>query len=118
MDKTVIEVDKNGEVTAINDEKVTTYKVVFNKPYVFEDKEYKEVDLAGMENMSAADMIAAQKVLDRSGTFSVLPEMSLQYACVIASRATKMPIEFFEHLPMKEAIKLKNRVTSFFYGQD
>ena len=92
--------------------------VVFKKPYKFEGKLYDRVDLSGMEDMTAADMIAANKVLDRSGSFSFLPEMSLEYACIIAAKATKLPIEFFKGLHPKEAVKVKNRVTSFFYGTD
>ena len=71
-----------------------------------------------MENMTATDMIAANKVLDRSGSFSFLPEMSLEYACIIAAKASKLPIEFFKGLHPREAIKIKNKVTSFFYGTE
>lgn len=91
--------------------------IKLSKPYLFEDKTYEEIDLSGLDNLSAEDMIAADKYLSRSGTFSVMPEMSLEYSCFIASRATNMPVEFFRRLPPKDAIKLKNRVTSFFYGE-
>ena len=64
------------------------------------------------------DMIAADKYLSRSGNFAIMPEMSIEYSCYIASRATNLPVEFFRRLPPKEAIKVKNRVTNFFYGED
>lgn len=92
--------------------------VVFKKPYKFEGEIYDKIDLNGMEDMTAADMIATNKVMDRSGSFSFLPEMSLEYACIIASKATKLPIEFFKGLHPREAVKVKNRVSSFFYGTD
>ena len=47
-----------------------------------------------------------------------VPEMTLEYACFIAARAAKQPIEFFRGLPPKDALKVKNRVTSFFYSED
>lgn len=47
-----------------------------------------------------------------------MPEMTLEYACFIAARAAKQPIEFFRGLPPKDALKVKNRVTSFFYSED
>ena len=91
--------------------------VVFNKPYTFEGEVYKEVDLSALDDMTATDMIAANKILEKSGSFSFLPEMSLEYACIISARATKMPLEFFQRLHPRDAIKVKNKVTSFFYGE-
>lgn len=91
--------------------------VHFSKKYFFEDKEYEEIDLSTLEDMTATDMIAANKVLEKSGSFSFLPEMSLEYACIISARATKMPLEFFQRLHPRDAIKVKNKVTSFFYGE-
>lgn len=80
--------DKDGEV--IENE----YTVVFNKPYTFEGETYDKIDLSGLDNLTAADMIAANKILDRTGSFTFLPEMSLEYACIIAAKATKLPVEF------------------------
>lgn len=94
------------------------YLIKFHKPFVFEDETYTEIDLSGLEDMSARDMIQAQRTMERSGSINVLPEMSLEYACIFASKATKMPVEFFQALPPKEAIKVKNKVTNFFYGED
>jgi hypothetical protein len=102
-----------GEVSG-ND---TSMIIKFSRKYTFEDREYEELDLSGLENMSATDMIAANKILEKSGSFSFLPEMSLEYACIISARATKIPVEFFKSLHPKDAIKVKNRVTSFFYGE-
>lgn len=104
--------DQNGEVVE------NEYVVVFNKPYSFEDKTYEKVDLSGLDNLTAADMIAANRVLDRTGSFTFLPEMSLEYACIIAAKASNKPIEFFKGLHPREAVKVKNRVTAFFYGTD
>lgn len=104
--------DKDGEV--IENE----YTVVFNKPYTFEGETYDKIDLSGLDNLTAADMIAANNILDRTGSFTFLPEMSLEYACIIAAKATKLPVEFFKGLHPKEAVKVKNRVTVFFYGAE
>ena len=108
----VVVLDQNGEVVE------NEYVVVFNKPYSFEDKTYEKVDLSGLDNLTAADMIAANRVLDRTGSFTFLPEMSLEYACIIAAKASNLPIEFFIGLHPREAVKVKNRVTAFFYGTD
>jgi len=92
--------------------------VEFSKPYMFEDVEYKGIDLSPMLDMSARDMVAAQKQLERGGTISALPEMTMEYAVIFAARATKMPMEFYYDLPPREAMKVKNKVTGFFYGSD
>lgn len=78
----------------------------FNRPYLFEGAEYTEVDLSGLEDITAADMIRVQRAMTGSGTVEVIPEMTIQYACLISAEVTKKPIEFFNGLPGKEAIKL------------
>lgn len=92
--------------------------VIFTKPYKFEGKTYKEIDLAGLESMSASDMCAAEKHLNRSGMFSPLPEMTAEYVCYIAAQTSDLPIEFFKALPPRDFIRVKNKVTNFFYGED
>ena len=99
-------------------EEENEYVIKFRKPFIWEDNTYTEIDMSGLEDLSAKDMIAAQRTMEKSGSINVLPEMSLEYACIFASRATKMPVEFFQALPPKEAIKVKNKVTNFFYGED
>ena len=94
------------------------FLVFFKKPFTFEGVSYESVDLSGLESLSAADMIAVNKTIERGGTVNVLPEMSLEYACLISSRASGKPVEFFKALPPKEALKIKNRVTNFLYGED
>lgn len=94
------------------------YLVVFKKPFVFEGVSYTEVDLSGLEDLSAQDMIAANKIMERSGSVNAMPELSLEYACILSARATGKPVEFFKALPPREAVKIKNRVTNFLYGED
>lgn len=94
------------------------YVIEFKKSFVWEDETYTKIDLSGVEDLSAKDMIQAQRVMEKSGSINVLPEMSLEYACIFAAKATKMPVEFFQALPPKEAIKVKNKITNFFYGEE
>lgn len=103
---------------ATEPEEENKYVIKFRKPFIWEDNTYTEIDMSGLEDLSAKDMIAAQRTMERSGSINVLPEMSLEYACIFASKATKMPVEFFQSLPPKEAINVKNKVTNFFYGED
>lgn len=93
------------------------YYVKFKKPFVFEGQTYDGIDLSGLEDLKAMDMIETQRQLNKSGNVSTFPEMSVEYACIFAAKATKLPQEFFQWLPPREAIKVKNRVVNFFYGQ-
>lgn len=92
--------------------------IKFKKPYSFEGKEYTEIDLSGMDDLTGADMIAVNKIMKRNGGggIDVMPEVSLEYACVLASKAAKLPVEFFTGLPPREAMKVKNRVMGFLFG--
>ena len=120
MDNEKIFEEKDSVVNtdAEMEEEDNKYYIRFRKPFTWEDKVYEGVDLSGMEDMSARDMIQAQRAMEKSGSINVLPEMSLEYACIFASKAAKLPVEFFQALPPKEAVKVKNRVTSFFFGDD
>ena len=92
--------------------------VRFHKPYFFEGNHYAGIDLKAIENLTAKDMCEAEKYLSKKGIISPLPEMTMEYIGFIANRATGQPIEFFMKLPPKDATKVKNKVTSFFYGVD
>ena len=92
--------------------------VRFHKPYLFEGNYYAGIDLKRVESLSAKDMCEAEKYLALQGIVSPLPEMTMEYIAFIANKATGQPLEFFKQLPPKDATKVKNRVTSFFYGED
>lgn len=92
--------------------------VTFKRPVTFENKVYNKVDLTGLENIKAADMIAVSRKMNRNGNVDFLQEMTLEYAVNLAAVATGLPIEFFEQLPPYAAMQVKNRVTSFLYRQE
>ena len=90
----------------------------FKKPYKFEGREYTEVDLSAMEDMTAADLCAVAKLSGRDTGITPIPEMTIPYAIHMAARASKLPVEFFRGLPAQESMKLKNLVSGFLYGGD
>ncbi len=93
-------------------------KIILSSSYVFEGKKIDSIDLSGLDNLRASDMIEANRILERSGSTSFLPEMSLEYACLMAGKATGLPVEFFYALKPVDSMKLKNRMIRFFYGKD
>lgn len=92
----------------------------FGKPYKFGGVEYTEVDLSGLEDVTAGVLENVGKIVSKKapGMNPALQEMSLTFCTYLAQRVAKLPIEFFNGLPAKEAIKLKAMVTNFLYGGD
>lgn len=95
---------------------MSEYKIEFKKPYTFEGDEYTSIDLSGIENLSTKDLIDADKQFNTSGQMALMNEMTTGYSCIIASKATKLPVEFFNGLPAGEGLKVKNTVMSFLNG--
>lgn len=93
--------------------------VKFRKPFKFEGQEYKEIDLSGLDDLTAQDMVSVDRILKRNSTgIDVMPEVSMEYALNLAAKAAKQPIEFFQALPPREAMKVKNRIMGFLFGSD
>ena len=92
----------------------------FAKPYKFGGQEYTEVDLSGLEDVTAGELENVGKIAAKKnpGMNPALQEMSLTFCTYLAQRVAKPPLEFFTGLPAKEAIKLKALVTNFLYGGD
>ena len=92
----------------------------FGKPYKFGGQEYTEVDLSGLEDVTAGVLENVGKIAAKKnpGMNPALQEMSLTFCTYLAQRVAKLPLEFFTGLQAKEAIKLKAMVTNFLYGGD
>ena len=71
----------------------------FRKPYMFEGKEYTEVDLSAMEDMTAEDLCAMGKIMTKLGIVNPVAEMTVDYAIYMAARASGEPGEAFKGLP-------------------
>ena len=92
----------------------------FNKPYKFGGMEYTEVDLSGLEDVTAGVLESVGKIVAKKnpGMNPALQEMSMTFCTYLAQRVAKLPLDFFTGLPAKEAIKLKAMVTNFLYAGD
>lgn len=86
-------------------------------PYFFQGKEYREVDLSGIADLSSMHDSAAENRMAREGFPIMETTFNYLYACVIASMATGLPEGFFTGLPLWETVKLKNAVNDAdFFG--
>lgn len=115
MEAAVVETAASNDVKEEQDELVIKLK----KPYTFERVEYKEIDLRGLRELTAADMIAINKRMKRASSgIDVMPEVTLEYATEIAARGASLPIEFFTALPVSESMAVKNAVLGFLFGAE
>lgn len=90
--------------------------IKFRKSYRFEGKEYDGVDLSGLEDATANDLVAVERILRKRGIMDPLVEMSPELAALLAARVAGLPEEFFMRLPIHEMVKLKTTVSGFLYG--
>ena len=98
--------------------KENEYYVKFNKIFKWEDKDYEGVDLSGLEALTGRQYCDAVKKFNTGGNMDVIVQQNPQFAAIVASMVTSLPIEFFYDLPARELNAVKNRVGSYFFGQD
>ncbi len=113
--------EKNTTTAIVEPDADTTTNdltIKLSRTYTFEGKDIKELDLSGLDDLDAKDMMEADKFLARNGGISATPEMTTAYTCFIASRAAALPVEFFLRLKPKDAVRVKNTVMGFFYNDD
>lgn len=90
----------------------------FKKPFEWEGERYEGIDLSGFDDISAKDLIQIQRTMERAGSVTTVPEVTIEYAGLFASKATGKPVEFFNAMPSKDSIQLKNKITNFLYGEE
>ena len=88
--------------------------VKLRKTFSFEGKEYTDVDLSGLENLTGRDMEEIEKTLSRENLDTINAELTLHGTMLYAARATGKPIEFFHALPAVDCRRIKNTVINFF----
>jgi hypothetical protein len=91
--------------------------IELKKPYVFDDEEYKSIDLSGLENLTMQDAIDTQKEIIGTGDDKIIlyaPEASQAFIDAVAARATGKPVEFFNGLPIALCAKVRTMVQTAF----
>lgn len=85
--------------------------IKLKKPFTFEGEEIKSIDLSNIEKLTGAQLAKFETTTQNLGL--MVPEITMPYAFLVAEAVTGKPIELFEALPAKEAVKLKRAVSSF-----
>lgn len=108
----------NEMVVESKENEVVSDVFTFTNPYRFEGQEYKTLDLACLNDLTAGDMVGIDRELMKNGSMSFMNEISLEYSLKLLAKATKKPIEFFWQLPPREATRLKMATMGFLFGRD
>lgn len=111
------EMEKKNEIAAVDDVEENFLVISLEEPYKFEGKSYDKIDLMGLRNIRAVDMVNVSRAMNRSGNFDFLQENSMEYTLRIAAEATNQPLEFFYMMPPYLAMEIKGRVTAFLHGR-
>lgn len=96
--------------------------VQFKKPYVFEGKEYSEIDISGVEKLTVGDAVKAQ--IDLFGQENIattlVTERTTAFARKIATMGSEYVTEFFELMPRGHWKNTQRAIVSFFQlsGED
>ena len=102
-----------------NTEKKENAKLVkLAHPYRFDDKEYTEINLSGLDGLTIEDAIIAAKNLYNAGETAAMitPETATAYTDALAAKATELPIEFFQLLPIGASKKVRQMVQATLSG--
>lgn len=112
---------ENKNITTEGAENITEQQarqkiaVVLEKPYVFEGKEYTEIDMTNLDKLTIKDAIDAQRQLfgEQEIAAAVLCETTTAFARIIAAKATEQPIEFFKMMPRGISRRVASAVRSY-----
>ena len=64
------------------------------------------------------DLIRASDIVERrKNRPTMVLELDMQYLFTCASFATGLPLEFFQRLPAKDAVSVKNAVSGSFFSE-
>lgn len=90
--------------------------LTLSKPVTYEGTEYKTVDLSGLESITTKDLKRARRMMNLAGSsLDVFAERSVEFATYMANIVTGLPVSFFDSLPAKDGMILKNMVVNFLY---
>lgn len=102
--------DAVREYIGANRESPDSAVMQFTEPYTFGGETYTEIDLSGIDDLTSMHESQAENRMISEGFVVTETSLNYLYICLLASMATKKPLEFFTGLPMREMMTLKTTV--------
>ena len=87
-------------------------KIIFKKPYKFDDKEYKWVEL-DLDGLRGRDITDAYRQYAAAGNFSPMIATDPNFCFRIAAMASAQPFEFYDDLPAADFMYVVQTVQNF-----
>ncbi len=100
------------EVVTDSDTPIGGYKHIFEKPYTYEDKVYKEL-VFDFEKLKGTDLVAIENEMAAVGEYALSPEISTSFLYRLAARAAGVGSDVIENLPIRDFGKIKNKSRDF-----
>lgn len=91
--------------------------IKFKAVYTFEGREYNGLHLEKLEELTSEQLFEASKRFSTSEYITPRPEADPKYCCILAAIVCGVPETFFDKLPPRECIKVRNAVQSFFQSE-
>lgn len=100
-----------------------SHALKFAAPYTYEGSEkgelkgqtFEGIDLSGVGELNTMSESTAENRLVAAGFNPVNTGRNYLYCCIIASMGTGYPVDFFDGLPLCEAVKLRDAVDADFF---
>jgi hypothetical protein len=95
-------------------EEMMSFKL--NQSFKYDGEEITELDLSGLLDLNAHDLVDIDREMTRRGFAGARNELTRQYAMLVAARCNKKPWDFCDRMSARDSIRLKEYVVTFFYA--
>jgi hypothetical protein len=87
-----------------------------SQPFKYNGKEVTGIDLSGLLDLTAHDMVEIDAEMQKRGFSGHRIEMSRQYAMLLAAKINHMPYDFCDRMSARDSIRLKDAITVFLFA--
>lgn len=84
-------------------------------PYEFEGKTVEKVDLNGLFDLTGRDLCQIDDQMLAKGYSGQNMELTKQYALLVVAKVCGQPWEYADNMRARDAIRMKNIISNFFY---
>ena len=87
-----------------------------NQSFKYDGEEITELDLSGLLDLNAHDLVDIDREMTRRGFAGARNELTRQYAMLVAAKCMHKPWDFCDRMSARDSIRLKEYVVTFFYA--
>lgn len=92
-------------------------KLNLYEPFLYDEIEITEIDLMGIFDLTGTDMCELDRQMMGLGYVGTRPDMTRQYAMLVAARVNHKPQDFCGRMKARDTIRLREMVAAFFYAR-